>query len=329
MKHSLIPWLCCAQCAGTLSLVEEQCSEGEVESGLLKCAACQAQFPIIRFIPRFVPLDNYASSFGFEWNRFQRTQLDSHSGSPISRDRFLRETGWAPESLAGATVLDVGCGAGRFAEVALSLGAQVFAVDYSEAVDACWRNFRFHPHLHVLQANVYALPFRQERFDYVYCLGVLQSTPDPHKAIVTLPSQLKPGGYLAIDTYPRHWWSRGFHPKYWLRLITTRLPHATLFRAIERSVPVLLPLSRAVGRIPRIGPLLRRLIPVVNYEGIHPLNEQQLHEWAVLDTFDGFSPAHDTPQTAQDLRLALAAGGLEELQVLTVGPLVGRGRKPQ
>ncbi len=90
------------------------------------------------------------------------------------------------------TVLDVGCGAGRFAEVALSLGAHVFALDYSEAVDACWQNLRSYPNLHVLQANIYALPFQQKRFDYVYCFGVLQHTPDPHKAFLALPAQLQP-----------------------------------------------------------------------------------------------------------------------------------------
>ena len=80
----------------------------------------------------FAP-ESYAESFGFQWNRFRQTQLDSHSGHSVSRERFLTATGWEPESLAGKTVLDAGCGAGRFAEIALSCGATVFAVDYSRA----------------------------------------------------------------------------------------------------------------------------------------------------------------------------------------------------
>ena len=32
-------------------------------------------FPIINNIPRFVPIDNYSSSFGFQWNIFNKTQL--------------------------------------------------------------------------------------------------------------------------------------------------------------------------------------------------------------------------------------------------------------
>ncbi len=300
---------------------------GEVESGQLNCSGCQAHYPIIRFIPRFVPADNYAGSFGFQWNRFRQTQLDSFSGTTITRDRFLRQSGWKPEELAGATVLDVGCGAGRFAEVALSLGAEVFAVDYSEAVDACWKNLQSHSKLHIIQADVYILPFQHRCFDYVYCFGVLQHTPDPQKAFLSLPPLLKPGGHLAIDAY-MHNWGDILHPKRWLRPLTTRLPRMTLFHAIERSVPVLLPVSQAAGRLPIIGRMLRRLVPVANYDGVFSLNEQQLHEWAVLDTFDWFSPTYDQPQTPQVLSAWLAESGFEDIQVMKIDHLVGRGRKP-
>ena len=30
-------------------------------------------FPIINGVPRFVPADNYTNSFGFQWNKFQKT----------------------------------------------------------------------------------------------------------------------------------------------------------------------------------------------------------------------------------------------------------------
>ena len=34
-------------------------------------------FPIINGIPRFVELGNYSETFGFQWNKFVETQLDS------------------------------------------------------------------------------------------------------------------------------------------------------------------------------------------------------------------------------------------------------------
>ena len=46
-------------------------------------AADGARYPIINHIPRFVPAGGYADDFGAQWNRFPRTQLDSHSGLPI------------------------------------------------------------------------------------------------------------------------------------------------------------------------------------------------------------------------------------------------------
>ncbi len=327
MKHQLLDLLCCLECKGDLTLSEAEEANGEVESGQLVCIACNRHYPIVNGVPRFVPSENYAHNFGFQWNHFRRTQLDSYSGLQISRERFFRETGWNADDLAGKTVLDIGCGAGRFAEVALSCTAQVVAVDYSEAADACWCNLHANPNLHVVQADVSALPFQPGGFDYIYCLGVLQHTPGPRNAFLALSRHLKPGGRIAVDVYLRHW-NNWLHPKYWMRPVTRRLPQETLFKAVERSVPFLLPISMAAGRVPVVGRLLRRFVPVANYHGIYPLNAQQLHEWAVLDTFDWLSPAYDQPQTPEVLRYWLVEAGLEEIEVLIAGHLVGRGRKP-
>ncbi|MCG2755826.1 MAG: methyltransferase domain-containing protein, partial [Desulfobacteraceae bacterium] len=112
------------------------------------------RYPIHDGIPRFVPESNYADNFGMQWNHFRKTQLDSHSGHPISSERFWRATGWKPEDMKGKWVLDAGCGAGRFAEVVLGTGANVVALDYSRAVDACYANLKLHPNLHVVQGDI-------------------------------------------------------------------------------------------------------------------------------------------------------------------------------
>jgi len=327
VKNSLVALLRCPQCKSTLSLSEAELQSGEIEAGVLNCSSCAARHPIVAGIPRFVPVENYADNFGFQWNQFRKTQLDSHSGQTISRDRFLKSTGWAPESLVGKAVLDIGCGAGRFVEVALSCGATVFAVDYSSAVDACRANFPGHPNLHVIQADVYALPFAEGCFDAIYCLGVLQHTPNPREAFLSLPRHLKSGGRLAVDVY-QGGWRQVVHTKYWLRPVTTRVPQQRLFQAVERSMPALMGLSRAVGRIPAIGPYARRVLPIANYEGIYGLNQKQLHEWAVLDTFDMLAPAYDQPQTPRALAKWTRHAGLEGVEIGRFGHLVARGRKP-
>jgi len=169
-----------------------------VDDGELVSEDGRHRYPIRNGIPRFVPESNYADNFGMQWNHFSKTQLDSHSGHPISADRFWKATGWQPEQIKDHWVLDVGCGAGRFAEVALSAGAKVVALDYSSAVDAsCYANLQHHPNLHVVQGDIYALPFAPESFPFVYSLGVLQHTPDVAKAFAALPPMVAGGGGCA------------------------------------------------------------------------------------------------------------------------------------
>jgi SAM-dependent methyltransferase len=297
-----------------------------LERGTLTCERCRQRHPVIDFIPRFAPGRTYADSFGFQWNRFRSTQLDSHSGAPISRDRFFRETGWVAGEVAGKKVMDVGCGAGRFAEIALETGAEVTAVDYSNAVEACFANLGLSPGLNVVQADLYRLPFEPEGFDYVYCFGVLQHTPDPAGAVAALARQVRPGGRLVVDVYPKTA-ATFLWPKYWLRPITRRLPSDLLFRLVRRGVPVLIPVSRLLARVPRIGGRLRYLVPIMDYEGRLPLSPKDLREWAILDTFDMYAPAFDRPQTPEAVRSWFERAGLEQVEVFSAGFLVGRAVK--
>jgi SAM-dependent methyltransferase len=193
-------------------------------------------------------------------------------------------------------------------------------------VDACRVNLP-DPNLHVVQGDIYALPFVPSSFDFVYSLGVIQHTPSVERAVKSLVTMLKPGGELVVDVYAKHW--RGYlHPRVWLRPVTTRMDSARLFRLIERLAPPLLRVSDAIGAIPVVGPYLRRLVPVANYKGQLPLSREQLREWAVLDTFDWLSPRYDQPQTADRLRRWLVDSGLTEISVFKADHLTARGRKP-
>jgi len=327
MKADLVTLLRCPVTGGSLDLVVSEGRQDEVVTGELITANKSHRYPIQGSIPRFVPQRNYAENFGIQWNQFRGTQLDSVSGLPISRDRFYRFSGWSPDQLAGKLVLDVGCGAGRFAEIALQAGARVVALDYSTAVDACWSNLSTHQGLNVVQGDVIALPFLIGQFDFVYCFGVLQHTPDPERAFRSLPPQLRPGGMLAVDIYP--WLLRNLGwSKYWLRPLTKRMPPQTLFSLVKRATGPMLALSHAVGCVPRIGRYLRYLVPVVSYEGVYPLSSSQLYEWAILDTFDMLAPAHDHPKQQKELLRWFTEAGLENCSVERLGFLVGRATRP-
>lgn len=326
MDRSTIALLRCPACASPLSLQTEDRTE-EIEAGTLACAGCAAAYPIERGIARFVPAVNYATNFGVQWNLFRRTQLDSYSGQPISRNRFTASTGWGEKELEGAIVLDAGCGAGRFAEVALSFGARVVAIDYSGAIDAARDNLKGKGVIDFIQADINALPFAPESFPFVYCLGVIQHTPDPGKSFQSLARATAPGGRLAVDVYPARW-KNVFYAKYWIRPITRRLGAETSLRIVRRMFPALYALSRLVCRIPVAGRYLRYLIPVANYTNVHPLNDRQLREWALLDTFDMWAPAYDRPQTLATVRGWFSDAGFTDVNAFHAGFFVGRGIKP-
>jgi SAM-dependent methyltransferase len=327
MHTELLDILRCPQTGQPLILEAPEHRGEQIYSGWLVTQDGAYRYPIREFIPRFVPESNYADNFGMQWNRFRQTQLDSYSGHPISAQRFWKATGWKPEALAGQWVLDVGCGAGRFAEVALQAGAKVIALDYSSAVDACYANLQQHPDLHVVQGDIYALPFRKQAFPWVYSLGVLQHTPDVAKAFAAVPLMVAGGGRLCVDFYQKSW-KNALLPKYWLRPMTKRMAKTWLFDVLESLTPKLLPLSRMLGRIPVVGGGLKRLVPIANYDGILPLSESQHLEWSLLDTFDMLAPAYDQPQTPETVRRWLESAGLDQIEILLAGHLVGRGTVP-
>lgn len=326
MKPELLNLLCCPACAGGLIVNGAHDAGGDIVSGELLCESCSRIYPIRSGVPRFVGSDNYASNFGLQWNHFRQTQLDSYSGQPISRDRLFRQTGWSSKDFAGKVVLDVGCGTGRFAEIAVQCGATVVAIDYSSAVEACWTNLKAHPRLSVVQADIYALPLKKHSFDLVYCLGVLQHTPDVKKSFAALPPLVGNGGLVVVDSYL--WSLRSLcHPRFALRALTKRMAPEKLFSFIQSAAPSLLALSRLVGKFPVVGHLLKRFVPVANYEGAYPLTDRQLIEWATLDTFDWLSPRYDQPQTPATLKQWFDEAGLVDTEVFLADHLTGRGRR--
>ena len=311
MNRSLLDILACPACHSPLVASEEAGDGTRITSGQLACGSCRTTYPIRNGIPRFVD-EGYAGSFGMQWNRFRTTQLDSASGVQLSTERFYAETGWTREWLRGKLVLDAGCGAGRFMEVAADAGARVVGVDLSSAVEAAALNMRRFPNVDIVQASLYALPFRPGAFDACYCIGVLQHTPDPARTLSSLPPAIRAGGRVAVVAYERKRWTR-LHVKYLVRPLTRRMTDTVLLRAIQWTMPVMFAVSEVLFRLPGVGRLFRFLIPVANYVDEPRLSLRQRYDWAILDTFDMLSPMYDQPQTAEGMVGALSRAGVGEL----------------
>jgi SAM-dependent methyltransferase len=207
----------------------------------------------------------------------------------------------------------------------LSTGAYVFSFDLSTAVDANFGNNGANPRLYLGQADILNLPAKESAFDGVICLGVLQHTPDPAKTFAALSRHVKPGGSLVIDCYANNWKSM-LHWKYVLRPLTKRVGKSTLYKIIEKVVPVLLPLAIALRKLG--GRAGGRLLPILQYSH-WGLPYEQNKQWAILDTFDMYSPEFDRPQSLQTVRTWFEMAGFVNIEV-RYGPngVIGRGMRP-
>ena len=288
------------------------------QDGTLR-ASCGCRFPVRSGIPRFVWEDTYADAFGLQWNNYRTTQLDSHTGVSISKDRLSRCVGCRLEDLRGASVLEVGCGAGRFTEVLLNAGASVFAVDLSSAVEANYANCGAAPGHFVCQADVLSLPVAPASFDLVIALGMIQHTPSPEGAIEALANSVRPGGLVVVDHYlplPRvKRLLRAVTLRGILRQLLIRLPPRTSLRATDALVHALLPVHRMLWRhgpvADRVRAVWLRLSPLFDYYESYPELGEHLAEWALLDTHDGLTDHYKHGRTPSELAEALRAAGLD------------------
>jgi ubiquinone/menaquinone biosynthesis C-methylase UbiE len=269
--------------------------------------------PVVDGILRFVPDEGYAASFGREWKWFSKTQLD-RGASRASYTTFKEKTGIAPEELEGKTVLDVGCGMGRFADVVSAYGARVVGVDLSAAVESAHENLRHRDRVAILQASVFDLPFRDESFDFVYSIGVLHHTPDTHEAFDALPRLVKPGGTLAIWVYSGEPKARLSHLASDLyRRYTTRMDSGRLLKWCERI--------QGVGRLYRTSPG-RLLYPLL------PVSMEADREARVLDTFDWYSPRYQWKHRWTEVESWFRAAGFEAIR-RNAHPVAVAGSRPR
>lgn len=294
-------------------------------------------FPVVQGIPRFVAQENYAYSFGLQWKKFRKTQLDSYTGVPISEERLTRLVGAPlPEFFSGKRVLEAGCGAGRFTELMLKAGAEVTAIDLSAAVEANRENCGGHASYRVAQADIRKLPLREKSFDVVICIGVVQHTPVPEETIAALSRYVKKGGELVIDHYkPRT--SELPLPSRTLRRLLFALAPERRLGVVERLARTLWPMhtflysKRKVGWFTSIRKKLLHWSPILDYQYAFPgLSPEVVYEFAVLDTHDCHTDYYQHRRTTEQIRNVLTGLGLEILYLDYAGNGVeARARRPQ
>jgi tRNA (mo5U34)-methyltransferase len=125
--------------------------------------------------------------------------IDAEWRSDLKWDRI------APHlELAGARVLDIGCGNGYYGLRMLGAGAElVVGVDPTVLFVMQWlacRHFSGDLPNFVLPLGIEELPPGRPDFDAVFCMGVLYHRRDPLRLLERLRGLLRPGGKLVLES---------------------------------------------------------------------------------------------------------------------------------
>ncbi|WP_169976252.1 class I SAM-dependent methyltransferase [Tautonia rosea] len=246
------------------------------------------------------------STYSLQWNRYRILRPEE------DRATFRNRTGLTGADLAGSLVLDGGCGMGRYVRVAAEAGARVVGIDLSEAVQAARDLNADLPIVGLLRADLFRLPLLEGTFDHIYSLGVLDHTPDPRRAFLSLARRLKPGGRIAIWVYQKE------RPALEViieahRAISTRLPVSVLETLSRWSAPIG-GLKRRLMNSPnrliaRSGVALNVLTIGVS---MHPDPEVR-----VCDTLDWYAPKYASRHTFEEVSSWFREAGLVDIEDLS------------
>ncbi|TAJ07289.1 MAG: methyltransferase domain-containing protein [Nitrospirae bacterium] len=348
MQKRLLNILCCPVCGADLTAVTVDAGPNDsIRNGRLECP-CGETFPIIGSVPRLLIGDLRAqalgsvqnqpatggscqasvnrsskdvaartvlhtqASFGYEWTEFNRYAVDNFS-------LFIKPLGEG--FFAGKLGLDVGCGAGRHAQQAATLGAQIIGMDLSQAVDVAVRRDPEERTTQFVQADIRRAPFRQASFDFIYSLGVLHHLPDPEEGFRGLMPLLKPGAVIFIWVYQRTTRKELLEHA---RRVTTRLP-LWLAKGVAWFATVL-----DYGVFVNAYRLFRRLAVVEQYAPLR-IKEYAGYDFyaSYTDWFDRLAAPVSHSYSEEEMLGWFRRAGLAEIETTLVGDswVWAKGRK--
>lgn len=256
-----------------------------------------------------------AESFGYEWTRFAGV----HAEDELFWRRYF--AGVDLSSLQGQLGLDAGCGNGRFSRfTAAHLGALV-ASDGSIATRAAAVALGGLPNVCVVRADLRSMPFAEESFGFISCLGVLHHLSDPATGLTALTRLLAARGRMLVYLYSRPERPGLRTSALWvaaaLRRITVPMPRS-LLRLLCWPLAAALYVSIVVPGTVGDRLDIERLasIPLATYRG-RPLRSL----W--LDTFDRLSAPVEHRFTEPEARSLFTGCGLSVIACRSEPQLAG------
>ena len=136
------------------------------------------------------------SAHGEESRRFYDEIYYRHAGATPPVSRHLQRLARHFEPWRDQKILDVACGQGEWLTAVNALGAVPAGVDISQvALDVCKQRL---PQAELYCAAAEQLPFDDQRFDVVSCLGALEHFSDPQAALREMVRVAKPNALFLL-----------------------------------------------------------------------------------------------------------------------------------
>jgi SAM-dependent methyltransferase len=324
MHISFVEYLVDPETKESLELEVTESKGDLVESGFLKSGA--NKYPIVRGIPRFVEFKskNYSKSFGYQWHKWPRVQFESDNiGKPMEgHTRRMWEiiigVNENEISLENQTIVDIGCGPGRFIDVARFKGARVIGIDYSNAVEVAKDNFKNDPNVCICQADALNLPLKSNSIDGAFTIGVLHHTPNPEKGLNQAWSSLRNGGWFAISVYEKGRYYDYSTVQLWRKIFKALWPVLGHYPPLVYTYFTIYAFGPLVNLIPSLERVIRVFFPFVKLPDLN---------WSLLDTFDSVTPSYQSAHESYEVFSWLKKASFTNIEPTNWGSTSYRGVK--
>ena len=251
------------------------------------------------------------AGFGEEWSAYTQTEL--------SRDEQLRmfDLYFAifpfEELPKGAEGFDLGCGSGRWAEIAREKVGFLHCIDASEkALEVARKRLGNQKNVDFHLAEVGSIPLADGSQDFGYSLGVLHHIPDPQAGLAACVAKLKPGApfllyiYYALENRAP-WFRALWKASDGVRALISRTPFG-----LRKSVTTVIaatvywPLARAAAGAERLG-LSPHNVPLSAYRHSSFYTMR-------TDALDRFGTRLEHRFTRDQIEQMMRAAGLEDIR---------------
>jgi ubiquinone/menaquinone biosynthesis C-methylase UbiE len=248
--------------------------------------------------------------FGDEWSRFDQSGLPPEERKRVF-DMYFKVFPWSalPRDARG---FDLGCGSGRWAQLAAPRVGTLHCIDASaDALDVARTKLSTLPNVEFHHASVDQIPLPDDSMDFGYSLGVLHHVPDTRAGIASCVRKLKRGApfllylYYRFDNRPM-WFRRLWDVANIGRAVICRLPYPARYAVSEViAASVYLPLARVARALDHAG-VAAENFPMWAYR------ESSFYALRT-DALDRFGTRLSQRFTRDEIREMMSAAGLERI----------------